>query len=307
MSPLHRDSVPAFGYVCAFRIPLAGSLGEIEMADKTLTLASVSWIDGRNLPPVGFGFIAGAGISWPRRVIMGLVGTANPEPPADLSNIAKFRSDKQFRALTGLKLVFGFRPMLYDPLLDPGYTPPLDRSKFDQGIFAQAVAYLAPIPDDPAFYPGEKSNLSRVALGRLHPASGLHVPAGAEVIVSTLIKFRAGTHTDTIGVSEAKSPVHVPWVWCEYALVRHDGELRLLAQGSAFPSHKWYVNGKQVAVAMQQPVSVSDKDPTITTGQPRKEIQSRSDTDRSNGPVNAHDYAVGPGKLINLELPGDLV
>jgi hypothetical protein len=77
----------------------------------------------------------------------------------------------------------------------------------------------------------------------------------------------------------------------------------LLCRGSTFPSHRWYVNGMKVAEQVQAPPSVSDKDPTLTTGQPAREIQQRAENDRSAGPATAHDHALGAGVLQVVELP----
>jgi hypothetical protein len=76
---------------------------ETTMGPKTISLCSVSWIDEKSLPQVGFWFVAGAAISWPRRVVMGLVGTANPEPPRKIPVVDAFRARKQYRALTSFK------------------------------------------------------------------------------------------------------------------------------------------------------------------------------------------------------------
>ncbi|CAN5856302.1 hypothetical protein BH11PSE8_BH11PSE8_47140 [soil metagenome] len=277
------------------------------MAAKSLVLCSVSWIDGRNLPPVGFWFISGALASWPRRVLMGLVGTANPAPPPELQNLATFRASQEYRALMSCSVQGGSKTSISDPVLDAGWTPPLNKSRFDPGLLAQFAAHRAPIPDDPMYYAGEASGISEICAGRLHPSSTLNVPSNATVLTSALIKFRAGSHTDKIGIDDAKSPVHVPWVWCEYALVRVGSELRLLGQGSSFPSHRWYVNGKQVGECLQKAVAVSETDPALSTGQPATEIQSSAANDRSNGPIVDQDYAIGKGAGINVVLPRGLL
>src|SRR5262245_55242081 len=69
------------------------------MNGTRISVCSVSWIDEKPLPNVGFWLVAGAAISWPKRVIMGLVGTSNPQPPLKLQSVDTFRSTKQYRAL----------------------------------------------------------------------------------------------------------------------------------------------------------------------------------------------------------------
>lgn len=279
------------------------------MNGTRISVCSVSWIDEKPLPNVGFWLVAGAAISWPKRVIMGLVGTSNPPPPRKLQSVDTFRSTKQYRALLSCSVdtaarTMGPRPAykLSDVILDPGYTPPFDKSKIHTSLRA-----VAPIPDDASYYAGESSSLSAVTTGSLHPCSSLAVPAGHEVLVSALIKFRAGEHTDTIGVKDAKSPVHVPWVWCEYALISSRSGLRLLGQGSTFPSHAWYVNGAQIASRLQGPIAVSENDPAISTGERVVEGQpaTAAKNDRSAGDISGsgHQWTLGKGQPIDVAIP----
>jgi hypothetical protein len=267
------------------------------MSHEPIEVASISWIDDGSVPKVGFWFVAGALTSWPRRVIMGLVGTSNPEPPTKLTSVAAFASSKQYRALLACTLRDRAARKISDLVVDPGYTPPFDKSKLDTRL-----RDVAPIPNDTAFYAGEKSAVSGAVTGKLHPCSTLSVPRGGEVLVSALIKFRAGKHTDEIGIKNANSPVHVPWVWCEYALVARSSGLLLLCNGSVFPSHAWYVNGKQVAKAMQAQVTVSDHDPALSTGQPAAYIASPAVADKSAGSVFGHQYTLAAGEQTNVDL-----
>jgi len=267
------------------------------MGQSSFEVCSVSWIDAKSLPKVGFWFVAGAAISWPRRVIMGLAGTANPEPPVELANVNGFRARRQFRALMSCKVARLSSVSISEQIIDAGYTPPFDKAKLDTSL-----AGLAPIPDDPQFYPGESSRLSSMIIGKLHPCSTLNVVGAEKVLVSAFIKFRAGRHTDEIGIKEANSPVHVPWVWCEYAMVASGGRVRLLGQGSRFPSHAWYVAGKQVAKSLQAPVAVSEKDPAISAGQPASLPASPAGSDKSNGPANGHEHTLEKGEAINVDV-----
>lgn len=278
------------------------------MANRPIKLCSVSWIDSRALPPVGFWFIAGAAMSWPRRTLIGLVGTTNPAPPVVIEGVSTFRQSQEFRAFMSCTVGGADGHKVSEDVLDPGWTPPLNKSKFDPGLLAQYAAGKA-LPDDPKYYPGEKSALSEIVGGRLHTASTLKVPRDAEVLVSALIKFRAGPHTNAIGISEdgAQSPFHVPWVWCEYALVKTNGkQLRLLGAGSAFPSHRWYVNGKIVGECLQDVVTASDKDRVLSSGQSAKSIQDKAETDRSLGSVTSHANAMGACAGIDIPLPTSL-
>ena len=267
------------------------------MALSSIALCSVSWIDQKPLPKVGFWLVAGAAFSWPNRVIMGLAGTANPEPPGELLTVDGFRAQRQYRALLSCKLRSGPPPHLTDQIIDAGYTPPFDKAKLDTQL-----AHLAPIADDRQFYAGEASNVSSIVLGRLHPCSTLSVGSADKVLVSAFIKFRAGPHTDQIGINDAKSPVHVPWVWCEYALVSSGAKTKLLAQGSSFPSHAWYVAGRQVARRYQCQVSASESDPAISTGLSAKLPAASATSDCSSGPANGHEHAIDKGTAIDVDL-----
>lgn len=261
----------------------------------TLDIACISWIDQAPLPKVGFWLVVGAATSWPKRVIMGLVCTSNPAPPDKIDKLSVFAAGKQYRAMLACTVTLKPPLRTSGECIDPGYTPPFDKSKIDTSLRS-----VAPIPDDPAFYAGEKSPVSGIVTGRLHPCSTLVVGKGSQVIVSGLIKFRAGPHTDAVGVKDAKSPVHVPWVWSEFALIEVAGKLRLLGKGSAFPSHAWYVNGKQVAQVTQALVSASEHDPILSTGQPAGQEQSKASIDKSTQPVDKHAEGVLAGKLVDV-------
>ena len=257
----------------------------------------ISWIDQKPLPNVSFWFVAGAALNWPNRVVMGLVGTCNPEPAQTLDNLNAFRARKQYRALASFSLPIQQSSPAEDTIIDGGYTPPFDKSKIDT-----VLRSVAPIPDDPNFYPGETSPLSAVVTASLHPSSTLTLPTGPSVIASCLIKFRAGKHTDNIGIEEANSPVHVPWVWCECAIILSGPTYRLLGKGSTFPSHAWYVNGTQVAKELQAPVNVSEKEPAISTGRPANQPRVEASRDISKGRITSHNYTLGDGPQKNVDI-----
>ena len=96
--------------------------------------------------------------------------------------------------------------------------------------------------------------------------------------------------------------MHVPWVWCEYALVAAQSGLLLLCNGSVFPSHAWYVNREQVAKAMQMRVTVSEHDPALSIGQPAAHGAAPALADKSTGSVSGHQYALDAGKQTNVDL-----
>ena len=67
------------------------------------------------------------------------------------------------------------------------------------------------------------------------------------MIANGLIRFRAGPHTDEVGLSDANAQYHVPWVWAEFLLtsVGH-GQVRCRGASSQFPTVAWYLNDRQV-------------------------------------------------------------
>jgi hypothetical protein len=268
------------------------------MSIEEIDLASISWIDRKGLPRVGFWFVAGASMSWYRRVIMGLVGTANPEPPESLANVQAFQRKQQYRALLSCTFSGGLRPRIAAQQIDPGFTPP-----FDKSTIPALERPFAPVPDDKTFYAGESSPVSGVVVGRLHPCSTLSIPGGSKVLLSALIKFRAGEHTDAIGIStDVASPVHVPWVWCEYALVSTGSRQSLICNGSVFPSHAWYINGRQVGKRLQTEVHASSTDPVLNTGQPAGKLRDRTEADKGSGAVSSQLYAVDAGLQQSIDL-----
>jgi len=268
------------------------------MSGNEINLASISWIDRKGLPKVGFWFVAGASVSWYRRVIMGLVATANPEPPKSLENVEAYQKTQQYRALLSCTLFGGPRQRIGAQQIDPGYTPP-----FDKSTIPALERPFAPIPDDKVFYAGESSPVSGIVIGKLHPSSTLSIPSGSSVQLSALIKFRAGEHTDAIGISkDVASPVHVPWVWCEYALVSSGSRQCLICNGSVFPSHAWYVNGRQVGKNLQTEVHASGSDPVLNTGQPSGKLRDRAEADKGSGAVSSQLYAVNAGLQQTFDL-----
>ena len=265
-------------------------------------LTGVSWIDGQNLPSIDMTFLLKAKSSWAHKVIIGLVGTANTTPSKNIDVGAVLQS-KQYRALISCNIGSALLKVNPTKIIDPGYTPPLSFSKVSQNWFYQ-LGLLLKIGIDSNYYAGEKSAVSSIVEGSLHPSSTLTVSPGYKVLISAFIKFRAGPHTNTIGKLEdgAGSPVNVPWVWSEFALVCKKREFRLLACGSSFPSHAWYLNGKQLAMVLQSPVEASEKAPAILTGKPAKHEPDNAALDRSDGRADKQLYTIGAGKMIDEDV-----
>jgi hypothetical protein len=195
-------------------------------------------------------------------------------------------------------------------MLNPGWTPPFRTDEFPM---MKPLSWIDSDIADRNWYAGELSPLSGVTLQKLHPNSTLKpdIPAGEEVIASGLIKFRAGAHTDKLGVSsKVGCPFHVPWVWCETA-VTYDydrDDFKIYGRGAQFPSHAWYKNGEQLMSTNQ----VGDSSlPTsgltinlaalklyqiLKKGAPAGGPQPAAGSDASHGPVSAHHYSVGAGE-----------
>jgi len=236
--------------------------------------------------------------SWANRVAMGLVATSNPTPSKEIVT-ATFHAKKQFRALTYFELFPQFPNVPKKVVIDPSYTPPFDKSKIKTFLI-----HLAPIPEAATkYHNGEKSSLSSCIGGQLHPYSSIEIKEEFEIISSTLIKFRAGKETNDIGISDdVGSPVHVPWVWCEHVIAKRGSEYWLFAKGSKFPSHAWYINGKQVAISLQEQLVVSEKEIALSTGRPKNQPRSNANSDESKGTVANHEYALDGIKQLEADI-----
>jgi len=270
---------------------------------EKVSVSSISWIEKTQLPIIGFTFLAGSAMSWHKKVILGLVATANPEPPKSVNNIESFIGRRQFRALTHYQYNRLDGAIQIEPIIDPGYTPPFDKSALDTRILEYIPEFLLPDSlNDQKFYRGESSPISRIQSTRLHQSSSLSVSESSQILASSLIKFRAGEHTDKIGIEDAGSPVHVPWVWCESALVREGSRYYLVMNGSAFPSHAWYVNGEQICKKLQAKLADSEKEAAINTGRPGAQPRQPDSLDRSDGRIDTHEYALGAGGQEKIDV-----
>jgi hypothetical protein len=228
-----------------------------------INFGTISWIDPQHLPPVNAALpLQTVRAAWMPKVVMGLAATANyTPPPATLRDVADYQRTKGYRALTSVNVQLEVDPKTKElrhvgetraAVLDPGWTPPFSLKKFPSGLVARA-------PWDQTYYAGELSPLSGASVGRRHPNGTLATLAvpGEQTVAHVLIKFRAGAHTNDIGVAPmVGAPFHVPWVWCELLLTYRLGRLKMYGVGSVFPSHAWYLGGKQRFTNAQ----IGDKD-----------------------------------------------
>ena len=206
------------------------------------------------------------------RTYMGLMATTNTAPGATLDFAAR-RKSKDFRAMVWADLLFDdprpgasaaanvrlAGPSASAMIVDPGYTPPVDTSKVAaMGLMLPFTAARQHVQDR-TWYAAESSPLSEIRLGGRHPNSVLSAQGqGEAVIANGLIRFRAGPHTDAIGVSDAKAQYHVPWVWVEFLLtVTGPGQVRLRGASSQFPTVAWYLDDKRVGAPHAQTTDAS--------------------------------------------------
>jgi hypothetical protein len=137
---------------------------------------------------------------------------------------------------------------------DGGFTPPFNKSKFPAAVVGSLLEGDLTMFDDVS-HPGEASIISRpeprtgsIVQGRHKSTTIDDVPADEVVLVNTLVKFRAGQRTDSVGVNVVKAAFHVPWVWCEMVVTYvGEGSFKIYGRGSIFPSHAWYFDGRQIA------------------------------------------------------------
>lgn len=192
--------------------------------------------------------------AWIPRTVIGLVATANTPPPPLITDFPAFARDIQHRALVHARLQVEIdehthrliRVSCKEPLISRGWTPPFKASR----LGSTAMNLMANVNDsmkDPKAYPGETSSISRIVCMARHPNTSIpDTPPLHAVVANAIVKFRAGDHTDAIGIEEAQSPYHVPWVWSELLLTYLNGRFHLSGLGSAFPTHSWYVQGQRV-------------------------------------------------------------
>jgi hypothetical protein len=215
-----------------------------------VTLGCVSWIN--TVPnPVYFG--ASAFVyepAWVPKTYIGLAATANADPGDQITDFTAFRKLRDFRALMYCRIRFDSDAtskrisnfQVLDAEHDPGFTPPFRMRAFPSTFLSFDTNIYSS-----AWHPGEASPLSLVNTQVRHVNTSITgIAANETVLANGVIKFRAGTHTDNIGVNSVKCPYHVPWVWSETLLTWGAGRIKLYGRGSIFPSHSWYLNGERV-------------------------------------------------------------
>lgn len=276
-----------------------------------IKVGSVSWIHQQVTPVT---FLTDAKLlepSWLPQTYIGLHATSNPAPPATL-DFPAYRKSKQFRAMTFAELEVETSDdkskvvsvSVVDSILDPGWTPPFDRT-----ITLLTRLY---VPDasmaDPAFHAGELGLGSSILPRIRHRNSTLAMTAAPdELVASGLILFRAGKHTDDIGVKTVKCPYHVPWVWCEWLVTHKAGKFTMYGTGSVFPTHSFYAQGAcfgqqdeptdaRFTRSWRHPLTIDTSSlrvyPVLATGAPASGAQVADTTNGATGPVTSVPYAV---------------
>jgi len=218
---------------------------------------SVSWI---NPTPNPIYFAGAAEIlepAWVPKTYVGLVATANDQPPAAIENFQAFQDKKQFRALTYCHLGVVVddhskavtKVVSINGITDPGWTPPFSLWRYPSAAVGSAIDGWNAFKSTWSFqyHAGEQSPLSKIVVNGRHANTTIDsVPPGETVLANMIIKFRAGGITDSLGINVVKCPYHVPWVWCETVLTYQNEKFKVYGRGSIFPTHTWYLEGRQV-------------------------------------------------------------
>jgi len=217
---------------------------------REIKVGTVSWIEGRPNPMWSAAQAATLSPEWIPKTYLGLAATSNPTPADSISDFPSFQRAKNFRSLTYCR----FRADIDDQTRqlnsfqvleaahDGGWTPPFRMGDWPSTTFAFDTSIYSF-----AWYQGEYSPLSLVNTQNRHANTTISaVPANETVLVNSLIKFRAGSHTDNIGITHVGSPFHVPWVWCELLLTYAQGVFKMYGHASIFPSHAWYFNDAKI-------------------------------------------------------------
>jgi hypothetical protein len=222
---------------------------------REIKVGSISWINDKPNPIWSTVQAVVLDPDWIPKTYVGLAGTSNGAPPDPLSDFKDYQSKKDFRALTYCHLVVDIDEAaqtvtgvtVKDAVHDPGWTPTFSMTKFPSTLLSFDLSIY-----DPRAFQGEASPLSVVNTQARHANTVIKkVPADETVLVDALIKFRAGKHTDDVGINNVKAPFHVPWVWCETVLTYAKGKFKMYGCGSIFPCHAWYFNGGQVNKSTQ--------------------------------------------------------
>ena len=181
-----------------------------------------------------------------------------------------------------------------NPVTSGGWSPPVD-TRIVPSLSAQQVASWI---DDGKYHEGEMADWSAICVHKQHPNTPNAVRQGEEIVLEGLIRFRAGAHTDNMGITEAGSPFHVPWVWSDVSVVYlGKGKFRAHALGSAFPTHKLFIDGEAKALQLQAKVEAVSTDPTLSTGLPATDLQSNKN-EAVVGPIDKAPNTIPAGKLV---------
>lgn len=240
---------------------------------REIKVGTISWINSTPSPMWSAAQAAALEPEWIPKTYLGLVATSNPAPPDSLADFPAYQRDRNFRAMTycrfeadiddGSGQLNSFR--VIEALHDPGWTPPFRMRDWPSTTFAFDTSIYSF-----TWYQGEYSPLSLVNTQNRHANTTITtVPAGEMVLVNALIKFRAGAHTDNIGITHVGCPYHVPWVWCEFVLTYAQGAFKMYGHASVFPSHAWYFSDKKVNTQPQVGDSSFPSSPLIPTWVPR--------------------------------------
>lgn len=256
--------------------------------------------------------------TWIPKTLVGLVATANTPPPPMVNDFTTLGLSINHRSMIYCRLIVDIDEKLKkvthvtakQQFISSGWTPPFKASRLSSTIMSVASNFVSSM-NDPTPHEGEKSPISTVVCQSRHRNSAIaSTPSMKTVIANGLVKFRAGEHTDRIGIKEAGSPFHVPWVWSEFLLSYADGTFELMGRGSVFPTHSWYIQGKQVMTQSE----VSDGSfptegilgrsivtkalnvyPALSTGAPASGSQAAL-SEAPVGAVSTHPYTVTGGE-----------
>ena len=221
---------------------------------RDIKVGSISWINESPNPVWFSGKAAILDPDWVPKTYMGLAATANSKPPDTISDFKAYQKDKDFRALMYCHLRVTVddstkqisKVEVLDAVHDPGWTPTFKARNYPLALFATTDAWSF------TAHQGEASLISVVATEARHKNSAITaIPGSEKVLANGIIKFRAGEHTDRIGIEKVGCPFHVPWVWCEMVLTYVGTTFKLYGRGSVFPTHCWYVDGAKVATKDQ--------------------------------------------------------
>jgi hypothetical protein len=258
---------------------------------REIKVGTISWI---NDTPNPMRYAIEAKIldpEWIPKTYLGLAATANQKPPPWVGDFPAYQRSKDFRAMTYCRFRIETddqsseitRFEVLEAFHDGGWTPPF---RLVYGTTALYPGLWGALLSN-SWYQGEFSPLSRVYTESRHPNTALAGKGNGEVVLAnSLIKFRAGSHTDDVGVNDVKCPYHVPWVWCEMLLTYSNGMLNMYGTGSIFPSHAWYLDGNLIETRAQVGDSIF---PTVTIMAPPSFIPGPPGSPRIVIPTNRID------------------